>query len=168
MKQAASRPKPAIAERGIGFELLKAGQFEPVLAQRPFERAGEIEIVHRIAQQPPDQEFEAEVIDPLRALGIGAAGAFHPAVDHLVAQGIDGGHVPVVRLGGAFILADAVVQRGEDQRIDFFGGDGGERWANGCSRRRRLPVATAWQSEFRRLPKQPCGSPPKTPLQRRI
>jgi hypothetical protein len=73
----------------------------------------------RIAHQPTDQEFEAEVIDPLVALGVSLAGRFHPAIDDLVAQRQHGGGEPVMRLGGAFVLADAVIENIDDARVDI-------------------------------------------------
>ena len=111
--------KPAVAKGGIRIQLFQFGKFETMRAQRPFQRARQVKIVHCIAQQAADQEFQAKVIHALCTIGIGAARAFHPAVDHLVAKGIDGGGVPVVRLCRALILAHAVTQGVDNQGVDL-------------------------------------------------
>lgn len=112
-----------VAERGVRFQFLQRGQVETVVAQGLFHLAGHFHVAERIAHQPADQEFEAEVIDPLVLFLICAAGRFHPAVDDPVAQGEDGGGEPVVRLGGPFVLADAVAQDVDQQGIGVLGVD---------------------------------------------
>ncbi len=124
-------PEAAIAERRVGFQILQLRQIEAMAAQRLFHLAGQPHVAQRIAQQPADEEFEAEIIDPLAAIRIGFAGRFHPAVDDLVAQRQDGGGEPVMRLGGALVLADAVAQDIDDQRVDLRARHGLDSWLRG-------------------------------------
>jgi hypothetical protein len=89
-----------------------------VLAQRLLHLPRAAEVRERIAQQAADQEFEAEIIDPL-ALGlVGAVGRGEPVVDNVIAQGQHRGIVPVMRLGRAFGLADTVMQGIENARFE--------------------------------------------------
>jgi hypothetical protein len=86
-----------------------------------------LQIGHRIAQQPPDQEFEAEIIDTLGTSRVRRLGRRHPAFDDVVAHRQDRRGQPVVWPRGLRILADAVDERVEDrigQRLDglLYGG----------------------------------------------
>ena len=112
-------PQPAIAERGVRLQLLQRRQIEAVFAQRLLHLARHAKVRQCIAQQPPDQEFEAEVIDPLGAGFMRAGGGGEPVVDDIVAQGEHGGIVPVMRLGRAFVLADAVAQGADNPGFEF-------------------------------------------------
>jgi len=104
-------PQPAIAERGVRLQFLQRGEIEPVLLQRRRHVARGAKVRQGIAQQAADQEFEAEVIDPLGSGLVRGRGGCEPAVDDVVTQREDSGVVPVMRLGRAFGLADAVAQR---------------------------------------------------------
>ena len=73
--------------------------------------AGKAQIGKRVPQQPADKEFQAEIINPLGTGRMRRAGRNHPLVDYLVANGENGRGQPVMRLGGALVLADAVKQR---------------------------------------------------------
>ena len=112
----------AIAKRGVGLDLLDLGQIDAQRLQRLGDLAGLAQIGERVAQQPADQEFEAEIIDALGPLGMGVAGRFHPALDDVVADGQDGRGQPVMRAGGLLVLADALDQGGDDRRGQRVGG----------------------------------------------
>ena len=109
----------AVAQRRVGLELLERGEAEAAALQRLLEFAGQAHVGQRVAQQPPDEELETEVIDPLAARGIGPPGRFHPPFDDFVAQRQDRGVEPVVRGGGEFVLAGAVPQDVEDVRVEL-------------------------------------------------
>ncbi len=94
-------PEPAIAQRRVRFG-------EPCLVERhaEFRQGGaqfacQAEIADVLAQQPPDQEFEREVVDVLPLMPAGALHLFQKALDHVVAHREGGRHEPVAvaRLG---------------------------------------------------------------------
>ena len=118
-------PEPAVAERRVGLQILDHRKIEAVGAQRLFHLARQPHVGERIAQKAADQEFKAEVIDPLAARLIGAVRGFHPLVDHLVAQREDGGGEPVVRGGGMDVLAHAVAEHIEDMGLHVGAGTAG-------------------------------------------
>ena len=141
MKQAASRPEAAIAERRVGLEV---GERAEVDAER-FERRAHLlhqpDIAHRVAHQPADEEFEAEVVDALLALPPGAAGRFHPAVDDPVAHRVDGRGQPVVRPRDDRVLADRIGQPLEDFIGQGFSGTGARLGFGGIVDDRLLHIA---------------------------
>ena len=55
----------AIAERRVGLEPASRVEIDAEVVKRLAHRLDDAEIGHRIAQQPADQEFEREIIDPL-------------------------------------------------------------------------------------------------------
>ena len=67
-------PEAAIAQRRVGLQILDLGEVDAEFAQRRLHLVGQPHVRQRIAQQAPDQEFQAEVIDPLAAGIIGAPG----------------------------------------------------------------------------------------------
>src|SRR5690606_1401898 len=70
--EAGGKPaKPAISERRIGLERRDHVEIHPELRQRLAHSLHQFEVRDRIAQKPPDQELEAEVIDPFCLGGIG-------------------------------------------------------------------------------------------------
>lgn len=71
---------------------------------------GQIEVGHRVAQQPTDEEFEAQVINPLVFRLVRTSGRRNPGIDDIIPQGVNSGVVPIVRLGGVFVFAHAVAQ----------------------------------------------------------
>ncbi len=142
-------PEPAIAQRRVGFELLELCQIETVLAQGLLHLAGQPHVGHSVAEQASDEKFEAQIIDPLAAGIVGLASQFHPAVDYPVAQCQHGGGKPVVRLGGAFVLSDAVAQHIDDQRVGIGDRDGGGEGRSGGDRR--------WVGDWHRRSSMSCN-----------
>jgi hypothetical protein len=90
-----------------------------VAGQGLFHFARQAQVRQGIAQQSADQEFQAQVVNPLAAFVIGLAGGFHPAIDDHVAQRQAGGGIPVMRLGRAFVLAHPVAQHIDDVGVDL-------------------------------------------------
>jgi len=108
----------------LGFELRMSSEasqseIEAVFGQRRCHLLRCAKVRQGIAQQPANQEFEAEVIDPLGPGLMRGGGGIEPAVDDVIAQGKHGGIVPVMRLGRALGLADAVAQRAEDAGFEL-------------------------------------------------
>ena len=109
-----ARGKPAeaaIAERRVGLDLFEFGEVDAVELQGLRDLVVALQIGHRVAQQPADQEFEAKIIDALGAGRVRRLGRRHPAFDDIVADGQDRRRKPVVRPRGLGILADAVDER---------------------------------------------------------
>ena len=104
----------AIAERRVGLEIDEIAEVDIEILQRLPHLLHEADIAHGIAHQPPDEEFEAEVVDALLALPPGAAARFHPAVDDAVADREDGRLQPVVRPRDDRVLPDRIGQLFED------------------------------------------------------
>jgi hypothetical protein len=112
----------AIAERRIGLDLLQLGEVDAVQGQRPRDFVVALEVGHRVAQQPADQEFETEIIDAFGTRRMCRLGRGHPAFDDIVADRQDRRGQPVVRPRGLRILADAVDERVEDRIGEILGG----------------------------------------------
>ena len=60
-------PEAAIAERRIRLAFAQIGKLDAEIAERGLEHRQQAHIVQRVGEQPADQEFEREVIDPLAA-----------------------------------------------------------------------------------------------------
>ncbi|OIQ83854.1 hypothetical protein GALL_343470 [mine drainage metagenome] len=100
----------AVAERGVGFHLLHRLHLLPHGLQAIAQLRLDVEIVRRIGQRAPDQEFQRKVIDPLRVFLVVVADGLHPALDQMVAHGVRRGIEPVTAGSGLAGLAAAVGQ----------------------------------------------------------
>ena len=118
----------AVAERRVGLELGDHVEIDVELLQRLAQRLGQAEVPDCVAHQPADQELEAEIIDPLRAAGVGLARRRHPAVDGAVAHDQDRRLQPVVGLGDLGILADPIDQPLHDFLRQGVGVGGARLW----------------------------------------
>ncbi len=58
-------PEAAIAERGVGLAFAQVGEADAEIAERGLEHLQQPHVVQRIGEQAADQEFEAEIVDPL-------------------------------------------------------------------------------------------------------
>ena len=67
MKQAASRPRPPLPSAASGSAVADAVEVDAELGERLARGLGQAEVAERVEQQPPDQELEREVVDPLAA-----------------------------------------------------------------------------------------------------
>ena len=137
MKQAASRPRPPLPSAASGSTSRNVVKIDAELGQRCAGRFDHFHIGQRIDEEPPDQEFEAEVIDPLAAGLLRRLDRGQPAFDHLVAHRQRRGDEPVMRGRGRHALADRVPQLVEDQ-IANFGDAGAFGGGAGVGRRQRL------------------------------
>src|SRR6185312_9925348 len=63
---------------------------------------------HRVAHQPPNEEFEAQVVDALLRRAPRRAAGLEPEVDDAVADGEDGGAQPIMRARDDRVLADGI------------------------------------------------------------
>ena len=113
----------AIAEGGVGFERLDRVEVDAEAAKRLGDRLDQAEIGHRVAEKAADQELDRQVVDPLGAGPVGAAGRFHPSVDRPVADDEDRRRQPVVRLGDDRVLADRVGELVDDLGLEAVGVD---------------------------------------------
>ena len=136
--------QPAIAQRRIGLGRPHLVERHAQQGQRIAHLVGDAQVADVVAQQPADQEFQAEVIDLLGLAFVAAPGGAQPAFDDLVARGQRGGEEPVAPLRAAFALAhvedqlakDALAQRLGVRRWGVQGGDGcGGRDVHGRLRR---------------------------------
>src|SRR5204863_1443256 len=80
-------PQSAIAERGVRLGAAHAVEIDAEIAERRLDDLGHAEVLDDVGEQPPDQEFEREVIDALAAAGVTGAVDREPAMDNAVAQG---------------------------------------------------------------------------------
>ena len=112
-------PEAAIAERRIGLQLAQFGQVDAEIAERGLEHRQQPHIVQRIGEQPSNQEFEREVIDPLASGVVVLLFSHEPAVHDAIAQRQRGCLVPVALGRHAGVLADGKAQLGEDRALDF-------------------------------------------------
>jgi hypothetical protein len=100
----------AVAEGGIGLQLAQLIEIDIEARQRRARGPQQPEVVQRIKQQPPDQEFDREIIDALAALALGPLLGLQPTVDHAVADGEHGGQIPIIGAGVRWRLAARISQ----------------------------------------------------------
>ena len=112
-------PEAAIAERRIRLAFAQFGKPDAEIAECGLEHRQQPHIVQGIAEQPADQEFQAEVIDPLAAGIVALLLRGEPAVHDAVAQRQRRRLVPVVPGRHAGVLADRQPQLGEDRALDL-------------------------------------------------
>jgi hypothetical protein len=105
-------PETAIAERRVGLGPLDVGEIDAQVAKRGPGGLDEAEIVHRVRQEPADQEFEREIIDPFVRHGAGLGPV--AGIDDPVAQRERGGGEPIALAGGLGRLAEHVDELGAD------------------------------------------------------
>ena len=127
-------PEAAIAERGIRLAFAQVRKADAEIAERGLEHRQQPHIVQRIGEQAADQEFEAEVIDPLAAGVVALLFGGQPAVHDAVAQRQRRRLVPVVPGRHAGVLADRKPQLGEDGALDL----GQRQFVDGLIRRRKI------------------------------
>ena len=128
-------PEAAIAERRIRLAFAQVRQIDAEIAERRLEHRQQAHIVQRVGEQPPDQEFEREVIDPLAAGVVVLLLGGQPAVHDAVAQRQRRGLVPVALGRHAGVLADGKPQLGEDRALDF----GKRQFVDRLARHRKTP-----------------------------
>ncbi len=124
----------AIAERRIGLAFAQFGKTDAEIAERGLEHRQQPHIVQRIAEQAADQEFQAEVIDPLGAGVVAPLFRGEPAVHDAVAQRQRRRLVPVVPGRHAGFLAQGQPQLGENGALDL----GQRQLVDRLARRRKV------------------------------
>ena len=129
-------PEAAIAERRVRLAFAQIRQTDAEIAERGLEHRQQAHIVQRIGEQPADQEFQAEVIDPLAAGVVALLLGDQPAVHDAVAQRQRRRLVPVVPGGHAGVLADRKPQLGEDRALDL----GQRQFVDWLAGRRKISV----------------------------
>ena len=112
-------PEAAIAERGVMLALPEVAEPGAEIADRGLEDFQQAHIVQRVEEQAADQEFEAEVIDPLAAGVVAVLLRHQPAMHDAVAQRQRGRLVPVLARGHAGFLADRKAQLGQHGAFDL-------------------------------------------------
>ena len=105
----------AIAEGCVRLDHPEPVEVDAKLLQRRPHRAGQTEIVQAVEQQPPDQEFERQVIDVLAPVGVAGARGRHPAIDDAVAHRQRGGDEPVPLGCDDRVLAHGIGQLRHDR-----------------------------------------------------
>ena len=125
----------AIAERRIRLAFAQIRQVDAEIAERGLEHRQQPHIVQRVGEQPADQEFEREVIDPLAAGVVALLLGRQPAVHDAVAQRQRRRLVPVAPGRHAGVLADRKPELGEDRALDL----GQRQLVDRLARRRKIP-----------------------------
>ena len=119
-----------------GSHLRKFGQVDAEIAERGLEHRQQPHIVQRVGEQAADQEFQAEVIDPLAAGVVALLFRGQPVVHDAVAQRQRRRLVPVVPGGHPGVLADRKPQLGEDGALDL----GQRQFIDGLIGRRKISL----------------------------
>ena len=118
-------PEAAIAERGVGLELLQLSSDWPRSPSACSQTSQKPEIGEAVDQQAADQELHREVIDPLFLPAVDLARAVHPAHDKLVAHRERGRDQPVTEARMLRILADRKDQLAQDLILEALRGHRG-------------------------------------------
>ena len=100
----------AVAEAGVHLEVAQRVPVEAVLLQRLRALAVELEVDHVVAQKPPDEELEREVVDAPLVLPVVALLRFHPPLDETVAHRVGERRILVARRGLSVIFRQRVAQ----------------------------------------------------------
>ena len=112
-------PEAAIAECGIRLAFAQFGEAGAEIAKRCIEHRQQPHIVQRVGEQPADQKFQRQIIDPLAAGVVALLFAEQPAVHDAVAQRQRRRLVPVVPRRQRRVLADRKRQLGENGALDL-------------------------------------------------
>ncbi len=126
-----ARGKPAetaIAERGIRFAFAQFGEAGPEIAERGVEHRQQPHIVERVGEQPADQEFQREIINPLGAGVVALLFGGQPAMHDAVAQRQRRRLIPIVAGRHRRVLADRKPKLGEDRALDLGEREFVDRW----------------------------------------
>ena len=134
MKQAASRPRPPLPSAASGSHLRRSDKRDAEIAERGLEHRQQAHIVQRVGEQPADQEFQAEVIDPLAPGVVALPFRSQPVMHDAVAQRQRRRLVPVVPGGHAGVLADRKPELGQDRALDL----GQRQFVDGLAGRRKI------------------------------
>ena len=131
-------PEAAIAERRIRLAFAQIREPDAEIAERRLEHRQQPHIVQGVGEQPADQEFQAEVVDPLAPLVVALLFRNQPAVHDAVAQRQRRRLVPVAPGRHPGVLADRQPELDEDRALDL----GQRQFIDGLARRRKIP----WES----------------------
>jgi hypothetical protein len=127
-------PQAAIAERRIRLAFAQVRQRDAEIAQCCLEHRQQAHIVERVGEQTTDQEFQAEIIDPLAPGVVALLVRGEPVVHDAVAQRQCCRLVPVVPGRHAGVLADRQPQLGQDRALDL----GQRQLIDGLAERREI------------------------------
>ena len=117
-----------------GSHLRKSDEIDAEIAEGGFEHRQQPHIVQGIGEQAADQEFQAEIIDPLAAGVVALLFRRQPVVHDAVAQRQRRRLVPVVAGGHAGVLADRKPQLGQHRALDL----GQRQLVDGLAERRKF------------------------------
>ena len=121
VEQAGGEPaQAAIAQGSVGLDLEHRLGIDAERAHGLRGRLVEAEIAQGVGEQAADQEFEAEIVDPLAVGVVDGAGGGHPAVDETIAHGQGQREEPVVPGGVLRVLADLIDQLAENGPAEAF------------------------------------------------
>ena len=128
-------PEAPVAERRVGLQRPQRVEIDSKIGEGGAHRLRQTEIGERVDQQPPDQKFQREIINPPPILLIVALRRSEPGRHDAVAGRQRRGDEPVARARGGFVLADGggetaqhFVAQGARLRIEIGRGGG---WRNG-------------------------------------
>ena len=132
VEQAGREPAEAtIAQGGIGLDL---EHFLGIGAEGAHGLGGsfvQTQIAQRVCKEAADQEFQAEIVDPLAVIVVDGAGGRHPAVDEAIAHGEGQREEPVVPGSVLRVLADLIDQLAENGSAEAFRVDAQRSKAHG-------------------------------------
>jgi len=130
----------AIAECCVRLAFAQIGKPDAKIVERGLEYRQQPHIVQGVGEQPADQEFQAEVIDPLAPLVVALLFRDQPAVHDAVAQRQRRRLVPVAPGCHAGILADRQPELDQDRALDL----GQRQFVDGLTGCRKIP----WERLF--------------------
>ncbi len=121
--------KPAVAERGVGFEFAQLIEVDAKIGERRPHFFGEAEIGQSVHEQTPDQKLEREIIDAPVVFAIAALDRGEPGRRNAVSRCERRGDEPIPRTRGGLVLADGrgeltkhLVAKGAGFGVEFDGG----------------------------------------------
>ncbi len=149
-------PEAAIAQRRVGLVLKRRGEVDAQLGHRLLDLVAHPDIDDRVLEQPADQEFHRQVVDPLLLPLVGRPRRREPGIDESVPDRPAERHPPVEQRRMRRVLPEGQLQVVEDVYLKSGNGHSGLRATPACS---FWSMSPAYPTRKRFRYRFPCSAP---------
>ena len=104
----------AVAQGRVGLQQADAFKVDAEFGQGFAGDVEQAEVAQAVVEQPADEKFQGEVINPLLTFAVDLPGVIHPVLDHVIARRQGNGFEPVVVEGVIRVFAHRVGEFGQD------------------------------------------------------